>query len=101
MHAFIEVPDVIVTRHRGLVTHLVERGIVALSTAVIEHATARDVSGKWVVGVLPLHLAALCDRVTEIPLALTAEMRGRELSATEVAAIAGEPRTYCVREVRP
>lgn len=89
----------IVTRHAALVMYLGEIGLAQNDTGVLQHATADDVRGKHVIGVLPLHLAAEAASVTEIPLALTADMRGRELSIDEVRAIAGEPVTYTVSRV--
>src|SRR3990167_6526893 len=55
----IGVGVVIVTRHAGLVEWLAAHGITG---AVIAQAAPDDVSGKHVVGALPLHLAALAER---------------------------------------
>lgn len=87
---------VVVTRHRALIFHLVEAGIVSSGVPVLEHAGPDDVRGKHVVGVLPLRLAALAASVTEVPLDLAPHHRGRELGLDEVRAIAGEPVTYRV-----
>ena len=43
-----------------------------------------------------MHLAVLTASVTEIPLTLTPEMRGKELSLEEVCNVAGDPVTYVV-----
>lgn len=90
---------VVVTRHDGLVMYLVQEGLVPSGVTVIRHATAENVAGKHVWGVLPHSLSCLCKSFTEVPLALTAEMRGKELSAEDVRAIAGAPVTYAVRVV--
>ncbi len=87
---------VVVTRHAGLVDYLVEEGIVGTDVPVISHASAEDVRGKHVIGVLPLSLAAEADKVTEVPLRLTPELRGVELSLDQVREIAGDPVTYKV-----
>ena len=72
---------VIVTRHQGLVEVLSSMGITG---KVVAHATLTDVKGKVVIGVLPMHLAAQTVMFGEISLTLTAEQRGKELSAQEV-----------------
>lgn len=77
----------------------VDSTVVAVSPRVIAHATEDDVRGKHVIGVLPLALAALCASVTEIPLALQAHQRGRELTLEELREIAGKPVTYIVTRV--
>lgn len=88
---------IIITRHAALVELLVERGIAASDTPVIAHATPDDVRNRHVIGVLPLALAALAATVTEIPLALTPDLRGKELDIETLRRIAGEPATYIVR----
>ena len=62
----------------------------------MDHATPEDVAGKDVIGVLPLSLACLARTVTEIPMALTPEMRGKELDLETLRRIAGEAVTYTV-----
>lgn len=89
--------DLIVTRHPALLQYLVNKGYANPDTPVITHATPSDVKGKHVLGVLPLSLAALAASVTEVPLALTPDMRGRELALEELEAVAGEPKQYYVR----
>lgn len=91
--------SIVVTRHPALVELLIERGIVEQGTPVITHATPEQVAGKDVIGVLPLSLAALANSVTEIPLALTPDMRGKELSIETLRSIAGEAVTYKVKRV--
>lgn len=88
---------VVVTRHASLAALLIERGVIDESAQVIAHATPDDVRGARVIGVLPLALAALAESITEIPLTLTPEMRGRELSLDELRACAGAATTYRVR----
>ena len=91
---------VVVTRHASLIELLRERGLVDDSARVLSHATPDDVRGARVIGVLPLSLAALADSIVEVPLALTPEMRGRELTLDELRAVAGEATTYRVRVIR-
>jgi len=88
---------VIVTRHAALVEVLAEDyGYVG---PVIAHATADDVRDKRVVGVLPLHLAAAAESVTEVTLNLPPELRGKELSVDEVRQHLVGLSTYRVEEV--
>lgn len=89
--------DLVVTRHPALVEYLRERGLVDETTPVVSHVTdPSEIEGKVVAGVLPLHLAAACYAVVEIPLALAPEDRGRELSIERLREIAGEPRVFSV-----
>ena len=85
--------------HSALVTLLIEKGLVTKNTPVLEHATEEDVKGKHVFGALPIRLAALADRITEVPLFVPAELRGTELSLEQVRELAGTPKTYKISEV--
>lgn len=88
-------PRIIVTRHKGLVKYLYEIGMFCHSIdIVIQHATPEEIHGRDVIGVLPLHLAVHARSVTEIPLSLTQEDRGQDLSVNRVREIAGAPTTY-------
>ena len=87
---------IIVTRHPALVEYLKEIGVITGDEPVITHATEEDVMGKDVIGVLPLSLASVANRVTEVTLNLTPEMRGRELSLDEIRSVAGDVTTYTV-----
>ena len=88
----------IVTRHEALVTVLAED--FGIRGRVVAHATAEDVHGRHVYGVLPLELAALAACVTALTLNIPAEKRGVELSVEEVRAYMGELRTFVVRTVQ-
>lgn len=90
---------IVVTRHPALVDHLVKTGVVPEDVRVIPHASPEDVRGQHVVGVLPLHLAALADKVTVVPLHVPPEMRGQELTVEQVGEFAGPPQTYVTREI--
>ena len=89
---------IVITRHPALVDLLRERGIITGEEPVIEHATADDVRGRHVIGVLPLSLAAEAASITEVPLSLAPEDRGQELGLDRLREIAGAARTYVVRE---
>lgn len=92
---------VVVTRHASLVAYLREIGMIGVHARIIAHATEADVLDQRVIGVLPMHLAALAASVTEVPLALTAEdrqaMTAGDLTIERVREIAGIPVTYQVR----
>lgn len=87
---------VVVTRHPELLELLLERGVIDGNVVVLSHCTPDDVRGKHVIGVLPLALAALAERVTEIPLALTPELRGKELDLETLRQVSGPAVTYRV-----
>lgn len=101
---------VIVTRHTALVTYLVGMDIflaaiggkevqvrIAGDTPVISHVvTPAQIAGKVVVGVLPLHLAALCSAVVEVELDLPPELRGKELDLPQIQKYARGLRAYRV-----
>ena len=84
------------TRHPALVEYLTEQGVVPAGVEVVTHATAEQVRGRHVFGVLPLHLAAEARRVTEVPLHVPAELRGVELTLTQVRQFAGPLTSYVV-----
>ena len=90
----------VITRHKALVSYLLDKDIIKEGEyKLIEHADYKDVEGQDVIGVLPLQLASYAKSVTEVPLKLTPEMRGKELTFEEVEKIAQEPVQYIVREV--
>lgn len=77
-------PTLIVTRHAGAVEWLRRRGIEG---EVLEHASAEQVAGRRVVGVLPLALAAAAGEVWAIDLPdLAPADRGRDLTPEEMDA---------------
>lgn len=88
---------VVVTRHPALIKFLEKQGLVNEKTPVISHATADDIEGKHVIGVLPMRYAAMALTITEVPLNIPAELRGKELSLEQVEKFAGKPVKYSVR----
>jgi hypothetical protein len=89
----------VVTRHAALLEMLYERGCVESDTEVVAHATADQLLGRHVFGVLPLHLAACATKITEVELALAPEDRGVELDAARMRQIFRGLRTYVVQAV--
>lgn len=90
---------IIITRHKALVDYLKELGLADDKTPVMDHAMPEHVRGKHVLGVLPLHLAALAVKVTEVPLNVPYGERGKELSLEQVRDYATRPKTYEVRRI--
>ena len=92
---------VIVTRHLALLDYLEEKGVISSKDRadVVAHATLKDVRNKQVIGVLPNFLACEAGSLTEIPLKLTPEDRGKELSLERIREVAGDPVTYIVIKV--
>lgn len=88
---------VLVTRHEALVEYFKELGIKF--DKVISHATEGDVRGNDVYGILPLHLASLANTVTTIDMNLPAEMRGKELSLTDIETYFTGMSTYKVEKI--
>ena len=86
----------IITRHSALVAYLIEKGYVSADSEVIEHATADNVRGRHVWGVLPHSLSCLTKSFTEVPMSIPAEMRGKELTLENMYSFAGAPVTYVV-----
>ena len=90
----------VITRHKALLAYLLDKDIIKEGEyKLIEHAEYKDVEGQDVIGVLPLQLASYAKSVTEVPLKLTPEMRGKELTFEEVEKVAEKPVQYIVREV--
>lgn len=88
---------VVVTRHAAYVQHLINIGLVEPGVEVVAHANPETVSGKHVItSGLPLHLAALAEKLTTVGLFLPAELRGKELSLEQVAQYAQPPASYVV-----
>jgi hypothetical protein len=95
-----DMETVVVTRHQNLLKYLKEICLVTGNEIVITgNATPDDVRGKHVIGVLPNFLAAEAACLTEVPLRIPQELRGRELSIEEIREFAGEPTSYKVAVV--
>ena len=87
----------IITRHSALVQVLREDyGIVG---DVIDHATPADVHGHDIVGILPIHLAALANSITMLNLNLPPSLRGVELTVEQVRQYMDHLKRYRVTEI--
>ena len=87
---------IIVTRHKGAVEWLRQQGIEG---KVIAHATAEDVIGQQVVGVLPLYLASLTLAITSIDIDLPPELRGKDITPEQMDECGAKLVTYKVRRM--
>lgn len=83
-YEMVRLKTVIVTRHSGLVEFLREEGIIDQTATVLAHASPDQVRGCRVIGILPLALAAVAGCVEQPVLDLPPELRGKELSTSEV-----------------
>ena len=99
---FIE-QKIVVTRHHVLVQHLLDIGLIQSDNFIhIEHVgDPKELLGKKVIGVLPHHLSSLCKTYTEVPLRLTADDRGKELTLSRLREVAQPPQTYVVEKIHP
>lgn len=88
---------VLVTRHEALVQYFANMGLTF--DKVIAHATAEDVTGNDVYGVLPLRLASFTNTVTSIDMNIPAEMRGKELSLEDIKKYLVDISTYKVEKI--
>ena len=91
---------IIVTRHAALIDYLIAEGHATADTPHVSHVKPEDVRGKHVIGVLPMHLAALAESITEIPLDIPADMRGKELTLADLGNYARPAVTYVVTTVK-
>jgi|6_EtaG_2_1085325.scaffolds.fasta_scaffold01559_7 putative CRISPR-associated protein (TIGR02620 family) len=87
--------DLVVTRHRGYLEYLEEKGFSW--ERVVVHAAPEEIDGRSVItSGLPLHLAQLCRHVITIPLTIPESLRGKELSSSDVQKFAGPPQWFKV-----
>lgn len=87
---------IIVTRHSGLVSWLAQHGITG---KVIAQATPDDVHGKHVIGVLPLSLASLADKITTVDYVCPLDLRGVDLTPQQLDDLGATLNTYKVMKV--
>lgn len=87
----------VVTRHAGTVEWLRQQGVVG---EVVSHVTPEQVSGRDVVGILPVNLAALANSVAMVVFDnLPPEARGKELTPEEMDEYGASLRKYRVEEL--
>ena len=94
----------VVTQHESLIDYLKETGVITGDVTVIRgFAKPEDVSGKRVIGVLPIHLAALASEYVNVNVNITQEERANkvELTLDQIRERASDPVTYKVTVVEP
>jgi putative CRISPR-associated protein (TIGR02620 family) len=91
--------DLLISRHAGLTQFLTEEGHTwdVHSVHVAEPEVLR---GKNVLGVLPHHLSAQCETITEVLMDIPLELRGVELDAQQTRQCCKGLQTYTVRTVK-
>jgi len=96
-------PEIVVSKNLNLITVLRERGIIDDSTPITRRATAAEVKGRHVLGLLPLYLASMAASLTEIPMRLSNEdylaMQRTGLSLERTRAVVSNPVTYKVEQL--
>lgn len=76
---------VIITRHEGLVELLKEEGLIPSKCKVLSHVEdPEQIKSRWVIGILPVHLAVHTAIFSCPELELPLELRGKELSKDEM-----------------
>ena len=87
----------IVTRHAGMVEWLALHGYTGNVLAQVKRS---DVIGKVVVGVLPMHLAAVAAEIVTVDMpGLTPEQRGQDLTPAEMDAAGATISRYVVTKI--
>lgn len=89
---------VVVSQHQAFVNYcleikLIQEGNYRLIPRVNNYDEIRD---QNVVGILPLHLASLCSSITEVPLVVPVELKGKKLDLDQIREFARKPKTYYV-----
>lgn len=90
---------VIITRHPGLVEVLHELAPETIGAPILDRADPAQIAGKHVYGVLPLTLACLAAKVTNVTLNVPQELRGTELTAEQVRQYMTELETFVVTKI--
>ena len=91
---------IVTTRQPNLIHYLRKEGLIEDSVELMPRVLPGEVRGKHVFGVIPLHLAAEAELVTEVPLIVPPHLRGKELTLEEIYRYARNPVTYRVNRVR-
>ena len=87
---------IIITRHKGLVEYLAQQG---LKGTVVSHASEQDVTGRDVIGVLPLRLACLTQSFIEVSLTIPLELRGVEMTLEQIYSCKPVLQEYVIKKI--
>ena len=91
---------VFVGRHNSLRDYCIELGLINENTPVFPKAKIKDVSGKHVIGVLPLDMACYALSFTTVKLNISRSFDVNELSLEDLREVAMTPKTYEIRRIR-
>ena len=86
-------PEVVCSRFQGVEDYVKSEGLAERHVPRIRFAMEGDVSGRHVIGSIPIRLAALAYRVTEVRLDASGAM-GNPLTGDQVRALASGVGTY-------
>lgn len=87
----------VITKYASFVEYLKELGLIRDGEyETVQYATPANVTGRHVIGVIPLFLCALADRVTEVRVNVPRYLRGTELTLEQVRQFGIPPITYRV-----
>jgi len=75
---------VIITRHPGALKWLRKHHPEYKEVEHIVHAKPEDIEGNIVIGMLPIHMAVLAKEYWNLSLNIPAEMRGKELTVSDM-----------------
>ncbi len=89
----------IVTRHAGALDWLRAHHPEFKDCTVLAHARPEDLEGNRVVGVLPVHLATLCEEYWHLEMSVPPEFRGTELTVSDMELFGCEIHQYVVEMV--
>ena len=92
---------IVVTPHQAFVDYCLEKKIIEEGKYKLLPRVQNydEIRNQDVVGILPLHLACLCNTVTEIPMVIPSELRGTRLTIEQIRDFAKKPKTYIVDQV--
>jgi len=91
-----KITPLIVTRHPALIEWLASRGVTG---ETIAHASEEAITGRVTVGVLPPALMSVSAVHVNVDMRITPDMRGRELSLTDIEGASPHAVAYCVTAI--
>lgn len=96
----LNLPIIVVTKYQAIVDFLIEKGVISADTEVCAFADSSCLTGKHVIGSLPLRVARRASAYTEIEMHVSKENRGKELSLEEIRKAVTKLTTYKIEEIR-
>jgi len=74
----------IVTRHAGAMEWIAKHHLEFGDAEVIAHADVGDLKGRRIIGMLPIHMAAMCKEYWHLEMTVPADRRGTEISCEDM-----------------